>query len=464
MTEHRTKADTRWLRRLALWAGVLLILGAAGCAVFRHYLAVYEKTLPEKAMEEIMLRMTKADWHRALRETCVGVSRYEDKNRVFNDWFDRTVNDAGLTWRKSLRGTEGQENVYSIYAGAVRIGTVRLVPDTARGPAGFRRFHWRPESITSVPISDLLQSVRVEIDAPPDCEILLNGRRLSRQEITDDAVPIPAVTPLEARFTERMALSRFVSPPLYGQIRVTDGEGRPLAADGPVTDGVCRFTVLPAKTRSFLVEAPEDVEVTVCGAPMTEAELVSRDDRLFRMLERFAGEDAYAVCRYAAGELYTAPEIRGTYRGQTLTPVAGSDGCLHFFHPDDPAATEEMRRAAEDFFGAYLGYLSSRFNTAAYQKLMGLLLPGSELDAYVRNSMAAMIWASATEMSDASLQFGNFHIVGDDCFTCTIRYSADFTSDNWYEQYSYERTDGYSMAFVRRNGVWKAAAMSAFAA
>ncbi len=462
MTERRTKADTHWLRRLALWAGVLLILGAAGCAVFRRYLAVYEETLPEKVMEEIMLRMTESDWRMALRETCSGVSRYEDKNRIFNDWFDGTVSGAELTWRKSLRGTEGQERIYGVYAGAVRIGTVRLVPDTERGPVGFRRFRWRLDSISSLPVSELLRSVTVEIDAPPDCEILLNGRRISRREFTDDAMPIPAVTPLEARFTERMTLSRFVSPPLYGQIRVTDGEDRPLAADGPVTDGVCRFTVLPRETRSFLVEAPEDVEVTVCGARMTDAELVARDDRMCRELERFVGETGCAVCRYAADGLYTVPEVRGTWRGQELTPETGSDGCVRFFHPDDPAATEEMRRAAEDFFSAYLAYLSSRFNTAAYQKLVGLLLPGTELDAYVRDSMAAMIWASATEMSDAHLQFGHFHPVGDDCFTCTIRYSADFTSDNWYERYSYERTDGYSMAFVRRNGRWKAAVMSAF--
>ena len=74
-----------------------------------------------------------------------------------------------------------------------------------------------------------------------------------------------------------------------------------------------------------------------------------------------------------------------------------------------------------------------------------------------------MIWASATEVHYDELEFTNFCPVGDSCFTCTIRYKADFQATTWHERYSYDLQNAYELAFVLHNGVWYAAAMSAAA-
>ena len=65
-------------------------------------------------------------------------------------------------------------------------------------------------------------------------------------------------------------------------------------------------------------------------------------------------------------------------------------------------------------------------------------------------------------MDQKELRFDNFHRVGENCFTCTILYKADFTATQWYGMDSYEREDGYQMVFIRQNDQWLAATMSAF--
>ena len=51
--------------------------------------------------------------------------------------------------------------------------------------------------------------------------------------------------------------------------------------------------------------------------------------------------------------------------------------------------------------------------------------------------------------------------MGDNCFTCTIHYKADFTATQWHGQDSYAREDGYQMVFIRSGENWLAATMSA---
>ena len=74
-----------------------------------------------------------------------------------------------------------------------------------------------------------------------------------------------------------------------------------------------------------------------------------------------------------------------------------------------------------------------------------------------------MIWASATQVHYDELTFTDFRSVGEDCFTCTIRYKADFAATAWYQSYTYDLQNAYELAFVRQGELWYAAAMSAAA-
>ena len=142
--------------------------------------------------------------------------------------------------------------------------------------------------------------------------------------------------------------------------------------------------------------------------------------------------------------------------------MVGADGKLIYFYPSDDDISIAMREAVEGFFDAYMYYTSYKYNGVALKNLSDRILPGTELYSYVNNSYDAMIWASATEVSYEELSFDNYHFVSDDCFTCTIRFKADYTAQQWYSTVSYAMQDGYKMVFIRSDGSWLAASMSAF--
>ena len=202
--------------------------------------------------------------------------------------------------------------------------------------------------------------------------------------------------------------------------------------------------------------------MNVSGALLGEDEVSSRESTMFRKLERYLPEGGYDTLLYECGGLYTRPEISASYNGQELTPRIDEDGKYTFFYPSDTDISIAMHEAVEGFFDAYMNYSSYKYNGAALKNLTDRILPDTELYNYFSNSYDAMIWASATEMDQKELRFDNFHRVGDNCFTCTILYKADFTATSWYESYSYAREDGYKMVFVRSDGQWLAATMSAF--
>ena len=148
--------------------------------------------------------------------------------------------------------------------------------------------------------------------------------------------------------------------------------------------------------------------------------------------------------------------------GLELSAVMGENGKVYFFYPTDGSVTMDMTAAAQDYYNAYASFTNYKYNTLALKNLRDRILPGTELASYVNNSYDAMIWASATEVNYKELSFDNYHPVSEDCFTCTIRYKADFTAQQWNEQVSYEMEDGYKMVFIRSGGRWLAATMYAF--
>ena len=303
----------------------------------------------------------------------------------------------------------------------------------------------------------------MQIDAPDGVTPILNGIALGTEKIADPAVELTDVSELEQRFTtSRLRMVRYEAGPLYGEITVSSAEGGEIAPIGDPENGVLRYVIMPTTTYSFRVQAPEGVEVSVCGAVLGEEQVTQRQSSIFRKLDDYLPDGGYQTLLYEYDGLYTQPEISAAYNGTSLTPMLSQDGTLVFFYPSDDNISIAMHEAAEGFFDAYMYYTSYKYNGAALNDLTNRILPDTELYSYVTHSYDAMIWASATEMNQKELRFDNFHRVGETCFTCTILYKADFTATQWHGTESYEREDGYQMVFIRQNGVWLAATMSAF--
>ena len=459
----RRKKSRAWGAFLAFWTVFLLMLGCVACFALYQYAAVYEETRPEKTMDAMMAEMSESDWREALAATAGGVSAFEDARTLFDGYFDSAVAGKALSYRRDLSRSDDTQTVFVVYAGSTRLGEVRLVPLREEIRFGFGRTQWQLDSITAEPLTDKLQGLTVQIDAPDGVTPLLNGIALGTEQIADPAVELTELSGLEQRFTTaRLRMVRYEAGPLYGAITVSSAEGEEIAPIGEPEDGVLRYVIMPTETYSFRVEAPEGVEISVCGAVLGEEEVAKRESSIFRKLEDYLPDGGYETLLYAYDGLYTQPEISASYNGTALTPMLAKDGRLIFFYPSDDNISIAMHEAAEGFFDAYMYYTSYKYNGAALQNVIDRILPGTELYSYFKNSYDAMIWASATEMDQKELRFDNFHRVGENCFTCTILYKADFTATQWYGKDSYEREDGYQMVFIRQNDQWLAATMSAF--
>ena len=463
MTEKRSKSNG-WGLFLLFWTMLLLMLGFLICVAFYKYAAVYEETRPERTMDALMTEMSEDDWREALAATAGGVSEYEDARELFDDYFDSTVKGKKLSYRRDISRSDETQTVFVLYAGAARIGEIRLLPYETSERFSFGRKEWKLESISSKTLSESLQALTVQIDAPDGVTPYLNGTAVGQEKIVDPAVALTQLSELEQRFdAPGPRMVRYEVGPLYGQIALCDQDGNEIAPVGEPEGGVLRYVIMPTTTYSFRVEAPEGVKVFACGAELGEEQVRSREQTMFRGLGSYLPEGGYDTLRYEADGLYIEPQIRASYNGVDLTPVIGEDGRYIYFYPDDDDISIAMHQAAEGFFNAYMYYSSYKYNGVALKDLTDRILPDTELYSYFTHSYDAMIWASATEMDQKELRFDNFHRVGDKCFTCTILYKADFTATQWYGKDSYAREDGYKMVFIRgEEGQWLAATMSAF--
>ena len=466
MAKSRRKKKDGWGLFLLFWTLLLIAAGLVFCVLFYRYAAAYEDTRPEKVMEELMADMSEEEWCETLARTAEEVGEFEDGKALYKSYFNGSLQGRSLSSRLDRVKSSEEKTVFALYAGPARLGEVSLVPvENTRIDFLFKqwsRCEWQLDSISAAPLTDTLEALTVQIDAPDGKEIFLNGKPLRQELIVDPAVPLPELSELEARFKRQARLVRYEVSPLYGDIVVTDSEGGEIAPWGEVENGLCRYVVMPEQTYSFAIEAPEGVVVSVCGAELGEGEIVSSETDIFRGLEDFVTDSWYKTLHYAADGLYSEPEIKASYEGRELKPVIGANGKYYFFYPSDDNASWAMRAAAQDFFDAYMNYSSYQYNGGALTNLLGRILYGTDLYSKVSNSYDAMIWASATEVKYEELTIDNFHFVRDDCFSCSIYYKADYTATGWHGQRSYTEQDGYKMVFVLRSGVWYAAAMTAF--
>ena len=457
------RSKRRWRGFLAVYAILFLILGAAGCYLLYRYAAAYEASIPEHVMDDVMARTSEEEWFSYARKGAqLTVSDFEDPDQLFTEYFNTVLRGKNFTYRKAPGEYAPDKPVYTVRAAGQDLCTVTLVP-IGHNAAGFGRELWQLGSIAPCFRLESLESVAVEIDAPAGEEFFINGLPVSREYFTEE-IPCPELTELESRFAVQPHFDRYRVDAMYGAITVTDKNGAVLSPEPEETPGLVRYVIPEDTFYTVAIRAPESVAVTVGGAPLTADDAVKAEEGILKGLSAYTGGREIRELTYRFEGLYTLPEITArSADGQTLTPLMNEKGELIYFLPQDEALKAEAEPRVREFFDNYINYSSRAYNDITYQALLRCILPGTELYAYVHDSVAAMIWASATQVHYDELTFADFRRVSDDCFTCTIRYKADFAATAWYESYTYDLQNAYELAFVRSDGVWYAAAMSAIA-
>lgn len=449
----------RWRIFLVVYTLLFLTAGALGCFALYRYAGAYEVSLPEKVMDELMASTTPEEWAGYVRRGAeLNVSGFEDGEALFQAYYDTAVRDRPLTYWKDLENYTADSPVYKVRGGGVDLCRVTLTP-VGHNAAGFGRERWQVAEIASIFRLDGLESVAVEIDAPADAEVYINGVAVGGDYRIGE-VPLGDMTELESRFTQPPTCVRYRVDAMYGDITVTDAQGRVLTP-ALEEEGLLRYSLGEKGAYALTVRAPENVAVTVGGAALTAADAAKAEDGILAGLEAYTGGAGVRTLTYSFEGLHAPPEVAAYGPGgESLTPLVNEKGEFIFFAPQDEALAGEVSGRVREFFDRYTNYASQAYDAGRQQLLLDCILPDTELYSYVRDSRDAMIWASATQVTYDELTFADFVPAGENCFTCTIRYKADFAAVSWYERYTYDLQSAYELAFVRSGGAWVAAAMS----
>ena len=450
-----------WPRFLLIWTVCLLAAGVIGCAVFYRYAAVYEQTRPEPVMDALMERGMD-EWKAELLATLPEDERgFENMDALFELFFEANVRPAALRYRPDFSQPDSERAVFVVSAGRSPIAEVTLRPKEG-GKRSFGRCEWELERVQCLDFRSALVPVTLEIDAPREASLTLNGTPIGEAYLSGEAGEPPRLTPMEARFTDAGAYVRYRIEGLYGELTVADAEGRAFRRVETGDDALLRFVLDEPGAYTLSVEAPADAAVSVNGVALSPEDAAGSFD-LTRGVRQLPEGVAYRTLSYRAQGLYAEPEIRALGAdGEELSSFVGGNGTVYFFYPDEADVPEDARRAAEDYFRAFLAYSASGGSRTAYHALMELILPDTELSRYVKESTDAMYWASETEIDYRELSFDHFHALSEDCVFCTVSFSADLTASTWHDELNYDIRSGYQLVLVRDGGSWRAAAQANF--
>ena len=267
-----------WPRFLLIWTVCLLAAGVIGCAVFYRYAAVYEQTRPEPVMDALMERGMD-EWKAELLATLPEDERgFENMDALFELFFEANVRPAALRYRPDFSQPDSERAVFVVSAGRSPIAEVTLRPKEG-GKRSFGRCEWELERVQCLDFRSALVPVTLEIDAPREASLTLNGTPIGEAYLSGEAGEPPHLTPMEARFTDAGAYVRYRIENLYGELTVADAEGRAFRRVETGDDALLRFVLDEPGAYTLSVEAPADAAVIVNGVTLSPEEPLVRTVR-----------------------------------------------------------------------------------------------------------------------------------------------------------------------------------------
>lgn len=441
-------------RFVLIYTLVFLLVGAAGLGVLYKWLDSYEQSRPQHVMDDFMQGKTEEDWLNAMLATeALSVTEFEDGDTIVRAYFDASCRGKEFTYREATGVSEADKPVFTVKAGAADVCRVTLRPTES---VGFGFHLWAVDKCEAYISPYSLKSATVEIEAPSDETVSLNGVPLTDLYVVEDHIPCENLGALESRYAEQPYRVRYAVEGLYGDITVTDGADSVVSPES--SEGSIVYKLGGDGGYGFTVTAPEGVTVSVCGTALNETEEVSRDNGLLTGLEAWVSAESGTVT-YSAEGLYRRPEITATPpEGRSLRQTNAEDGSVIFTYAGDENAKAEYESVVKGYFDTFMDYSAGR--DAAIQPLLNATLPNTELYSYIQNSTAAMYWASNTKVEYEYLNFEDFITWTADCFSCRVSYKAHITAESWYEVREDDMENVYDLVFIRQAGIWYAAVMN----
>lgn len=453
----RRKSRRRAFRRgLLIYSLAFLLLGGAALFGFCRYLSAYEQGRGAHAVSAWMEGKSEEDYRSLLlSKSFLTLTEFENETDILNAYFDASCAGKSFSFREAAGVSTAEKPVFTIKAGAADVARITLRQGES---VGFGFHQWEVASVEPYISPYTLTSAAVALETLSGSPLYLNGVEVSERYLTADDLPVSDLSTLEQRYAQQPHLQRYEISGLYGALTVTDGQGAEITA--VEEDGMPVYRPGSGEGYSFSVTVPAGSTVTVCGVPLTDAELTARSVDPLEGLDRFLGDGCSAAqLTYSVSGLYRQPEIEVMLpEGLKAEKTVGENGEIVYTPVGDKALEEEQLPLVKAFFEANMNYAAG--NRSYLQSALEKTLYGTDLYNYFSNSTAAMIWASDTTIDYEYLNYENFIPRGEDCFTCNVSYKAKLSAQSWYTTNESELEDSYLLAFVRHQGVWYAASMS----
>ena len=444
----RKRKLSKYSRFLLIYAAVFLVFIAVGLVFFWKYIAAYEISRPENAMDDIVLSLDSASATDTLK-TAFSVSEFENKDKVFEEISGAYLKGQDYTFRKMPGEYTDDTPTYIFMSGTTDLFKIDLAPKSGE-TAGFGFQLWEVSAVS------LLEgnTRTVTIEAPPDTAVNVNGIAVADSYITDDHVEYEDLTDQEKRFNADSDAYRvlYTIDGVYDEatVTVTDTQGTELTAEN--ADG-SNF-VYDATRYSAKVTGPSDAVITINGVELSNADAA---DTLFPA-ELFSGLERYAsavpdLVTYQVEGLFTEPQIAAKdASGKELTSNESADGGIAVGFSKSDELKQSQTQLVTDFIKAYVSFSTNEGENATsnFSRLSKYLLTNTETYKRTKNAIEGMSWVTGGTIEYRELTVADFLSCGENCFVCRASLEITVTADG-----NVRNTESvYTLVFVRSGGKW----------
>ena len=416
----------------------LFLLAVAGGAawLFLSPRGVLRADTPEKVMQAYVSGHDAASLRQQYLDMfSPAVTEFEDAGTVGALLYDAAVTGDAVTFRPESESERSAAYILSVGETDLFRVDVALVDN-----------QWQVTGLKPLDaISGRTHGVTVLL--PEDAALTVNGVTVDGKYIAETGIRYPDMTELEMSFDAWPTRVRYEVDGLYllPQVEASRTGGLVLLSE----DGTSwEYTVPDAAGYSFAVSVPQGSAVTVNGARLTDAQLAGSSTLSTRLsLPEAVKPLLPSVSYYAAGGLYTRPEIAVTAPDGSVLTGTEEGELVSYSLPEDPGLYERHHERVESFLRDLIDYGAGHSwsgKPAAY------VAEGSEVKPYITCASGSLKWTVNVTLTFQDVSSSDYIALGDGAFLC--RGHADFTTKTYYQ--TKEISMDYDMLWIDQDGTW----------
>lgn len=453
ISSERKRRLPRFTRFLLIYAAVFLVIIAIGLTFFWKYIAAYEISRPENAMNALTLLMSDNNGTENL-EKYFEVSEFEDKNAIIDKIYSTHLQGQTCTFRKMPGKYSDDSPVYILRSETTDLFKVNL-QQNGENAAGYGFQLWEVSAIALLKEN----AKTITIEAPPSAAVSINGKVVSKDYITDDQVEYENLSKFEGDLKDSVYRVLYSIDGIYDEasVSVVDEQGSELTAE---TSEGNKF-VYGSNRLTVKVTSPADAVISINGLELGEEDVTGAlvPPELLKGLEKYSNS-APAFVIYEVEGLLKTPEIAAKdASGQELISSQGLDGEVIFGLPDNENLIKEHTQLVTDFIKTYVSFSTNEGDNASanFSRLSKRLLPNTETYKRIKNSIEGMSWVTDGAIEYRKLAIDDIIPCGKDCFVCRVSLGITVTADGNVR----DNDSIYTLVFVRSGGVWLVGNMDA---